>query len=147
MPIKGQVFYVVIPTMMLALSSSVPCTAKTGKLPLKATPKQAYLFVDDRAVGEASQHRTIKLSAGDHKVELVNYGYTPETRTVTITGGQTTSLEIALPAITSTVSPPFGAITVESVSRNAVLLNGKTPDFFVGNGDEFNHEWWSKQEL
>jgi outer membrane protein OmpA-like peptidoglycan-associated protein len=28
-----------------------------------------------------------------------------------------------------------------------VLLNGKTPDFFVGHGDEFNHEWWWKQEL
>jgi outer membrane protein OmpA-like peptidoglycan-associated protein len=27
------------------------------------------------------------------------------------------------------------------------LLNGKTPDFFVGHGDEFDHEWWWKQEL
>ena len=28
-----------------------------------------------------------------------------------------------------------------------MLLNGKTPDFFVGHGDEFNHDWWWKQEL
>ena len=28
-----------------------------------------------------------------------------------------------------------------------MLLNGKTPDFFVGHGDEFNHEWGWKQEL
>jgi outer membrane protein OmpA-like peptidoglycan-associated protein len=147
MPIKDQGFHATIPTMMLALATGLPCFAQDGKLALQVTPKQAYVFVDDHPVGEASHHRSLKLSPGDHKVELVNYGYTPETRTVTITGGQTTNLEIALPAIASTVSAPFGAITIESVSRDAVLLNGKTPDFFVGHGDEFNHEWWWKQEL
>ena len=147
MPIKGQVFHATIPTMMLILASGLLCFAQDGKLALRATPKQAYVFVDDHAVGEASHHRKLKLSAGDHKVELVNYGYTPVTRTVTITGGQTTDLEIALQAIASSVSPPFGAITIENVSRDAVLLNGKTPDFFVGHGDEFDHEWWWKQEL
>src|SRR5262249_57949206 len=29
----------------------------------------------------------------------------------------------------------------------AVLLNGKSPDYFVGHGDEFNNEFWFKQEL
>ena len=147
MPIMGQAPKLAIPTLMLVLASGLPCIAQDGKLALRATPKQAYVFVDDHAVGEASQHRSLKLSPGDHKVELVNYGYTPVTRTVTITGRQTTDLEIALPVIDSTVSPPFGAITIESVSRDAVLLNGKTPDFFVGHGDEFNHEWGWKQEL
>ncbi len=64
-----------------------------------------------------------------------------------ITGGQDTNLEITLQAVASTVSPTFGAMTIEGANRNAVLLNGKTPDFFVGHGDEFNHEWWWKQEL
>jgi outer membrane protein OmpA-like peptidoglycan-associated protein len=133
--------------MMLVLASGLLCSAQDGKLAIQATPKQAYVFVDDHAIGEASQHRKLKLSPGDHKVEVVNYGYTPETRTVTITGGQTTDLEITLVAIAATVPPPFGAITIESVSRDAILLNGKTPDFFVGHGDEFNHEWGWKQEL
>jgi hypothetical protein len=147
MSIKDRVFHIAMPTMTLVLASSFLCFAQDGKLALQATPKQAYVFVDDHAVGEASQHRKLKLSPGEHKVELVNYGYTPVTRTVTITGGQTTDLEIALEAVASTVSPPFGAITIESVSRDAVLLNGKTPNFFVGHGDEFNHEWGWKQEL
>jgi len=146
MPIKGRFCHFAIPTTML-VASSLLCFAQDGKLALRVTPERAYVFVDDHAVGEASHHRSLKLSAGDHKVELVNYGYTPATRTVTITGGQTTDLEIALEAIASTVSPPFGAITIESVSRDAILLNGKTPDFFVGHGDEFNHEWGWKQEL
>ena len=147
MSIKGQVPNSAISAVMLVLASGLLCFAQQGKLAIQATPKQSYVFVDDHAVGEASHHRSLKLSPGDHKVEVVNYGYTPVTRTVTITGGQVTNLEIALQAIDSTVSPPFGAITIESVSRDAVLLNGKTPDFFVGHGDEFNHEWGWKQEL
>ncbi|HSZ60160.1 MAG TPA: OmpA family protein [Terriglobales bacterium] len=147
MLIKSHVFHAAIPTMMLVLASSLPCFAQDGKLAIQVTPKEAYVFVDDHAVGEASHHRKLKLSVGDHKVVLVNYGYTPVTRTVTITDGQVTSLEVALPAVDATVPPPYGAITIESVSRDAILLNGKTPDFFVGHGDEFNHEWGWKQEL
>jgi outer membrane protein OmpA-like peptidoglycan-associated protein len=147
MTMKGQLSRTAIPAMMLVLASGLLCFAQEGMLALQGTPKQAYVFIDDHAVGEASHHRSLKLSPGDHKVELVNYGYTPVTRTVTITSGQVMNLEIALPAVASSVSPPFGAITIESVSRDAVLLNGKTPDFFVGHGDEFNHEWWWKQEL
>jgi outer membrane protein OmpA-like peptidoglycan-associated protein len=147
MPNNNRVCHFAIPTMTLVLASGLLCFAQDGKLALRATPERAYVFVDDHAVGEASQHRKLKLSPGEHKVELANYGYTPVTRTVTITGGQTTDLEIALEAIASTVSPAYGAITIESVSRDAILLNGKTPDFFVGHGDEFNHEWGWKQEL
>jgi len=147
MPMKGQLSHIAILAVVLVLASSLLCIAQDGKLAIQATPKQAYVFVDDHAVGEASQHRKLKLSAGEHKVELVNYGYTPVTRTVTITDGQTTDLQIDLQAIAATVSPAYGAITLESVSRDAILLNGKTPDFFVGHGDEFNHEWGWKQEL
>lgn len=147
MTMEGRLSHTAIPAMMLVLASGLLCFAQDGKLALRATPERAYVFVDDHAVGEASQHRKLKLSPGDHKVELVNYGYTPVTRTVTITGGQTTDLQIELQAIASTVSPAYGAITIESVSRDAILLNGKTPDFFVGHGDEFNHEWGWKQEL
>ena len=133
--------------VLLVFAGVLPCLAQDGKLDIHATPKQAYVFVDDHAVGEASRHQSLKLSPGEHKVELVNYGYTPVTQTVTITGGQVSKLEIALQAVTHTVSPPFGAMTIEGASLYAVLLNGKTPDFFVGHGDEFNHEWGWKQEL
>jgi hypothetical protein len=50
-------------------------------------------------------------------------------------------LEVALQAIATPVSPTFGAMTIEGPPRAAVLLNGKTPDFFVGHIDEFNHNW------
>ena len=74
--------------VLLVFAGVLPCFGQDGKLAIHVTPKQAYLFVDDHAVGEASRHQSLKLSPGDHKVELVNYGYTPITQTVTITGGQ-----------------------------------------------------------
>ena len=133
--------------IILAFSSGLPVYAQDGRLKLHVTPRHAYIFVDGRAISEASKHSSLKLSAGQHKIELVNYGYVPATRDVTISVGETAELEVTLPPVSSNVSGPFGAMTIEGASRGAVLLNGKTPDFFVGHGDEFNHEWWWKQEL
>lgn len=131
----------------LLFAGSTSSFAQDGKLALHVTPKQAYIFLDGRAISEASKHHSLNLTAGDHKIELVNYGYEPDTRTVTITAGKTTDLDVTLKAAGSTVSGPFGAMTIEGADRNAVLLNGKTPAYFVGHGDEFNHDWGWKQEL
>jgi outer membrane protein OmpA-like peptidoglycan-associated protein len=133
--------------VLLGLIGGTSAFAQNGKLNLHVSPKQAYVFVDDRAISEASKVYSLSLSAGEHKVELANYGYQAVTRTVTIVAGKTTALDISLEAVTSKVSGPFGAITIEGADRDAVLLNGKTPDYFVGHSDEFNHDWWWKQEL
>lgn len=138
-----------LPLAVLAFVAAVVplCVAQDGKLAIHVTPRQAYLYVDGRAISEASKHHTLSLSPGDHKIELVNYGYTPETRNITITAGQTTNLDVTLQPVSGAVSSPFGAITIEHADRDAILLNGKTPEFTVGHGDEFNHDWWWKQEL
>ena len=132
---------------LLTFGGTTRSWAQDGKLVLKVNPKQTYVFVDGRAISEASKHHSLKLAAGDHKIDLVNYGYAPENRTVTITAGQTTNLEVSLTPVTATVSEPFGAMTIEGANHDAVLLNGKTPEFFVGHGDEFDHDWLWKQEL
>lgn len=137
----------ILSTVLLVLAGGISAFAQDGKLNIHVTPKQAYIFVDGRAISEASKHHSLSLSAGDHKIELVNYGYQPANRTVAITAGKTTDLEVTLEAIAATVSGPFGAMTIEGADRDAVLLNGKTPEYFVGHGDEFNHDWWWKQEL
>lgn len=133
----------------LAICMVPQCFAQSadGKVAIHVTPKQAYLFVDGSAISEASKHHTLSLSAGDHKIVLANYGYIPQTQTVTIASGKTTPLDVTLQPISSTVSGPFGAMTIEDANRDAILLNGKTPEFFVGHGDEFDHEWGWHQEL
>ncbi len=144
---KGHVSRLTLSAVLLSLLAGAAALAQDGKLNIRVTPKQAYLFVDDRAISEASKHHSLKLSAGDHKIEIVNYGYQPVTRTVTITAGKSTDLEVKLDAVGANVSGPFGAMTIEGADREAVLLNGKTPDFFVGHGDEFDNETWWKQTL
>ncbi|HMK22938.1 MAG TPA: OmpA family protein [Terriglobales bacterium] len=136
-----------VTVVLLGMVGNTSAIAQEGTLHLHVTPPHAYVFVDGRAIGEASKRHTLKLSPGDHKVELVNYGFAPANRNVTIAQGQTSNLEVSLTPVSSSVSGPFGAMTIEGPGRDAVLLNGKTPDFFVGHVDEFNHEWWWKQEL
>ena len=132
---------------LLILAGGISSFAQDGKLVLHVTPKQAYIFLDGRAISEASKHHSLSLTAGDHKIELVNYGYAPSTQTVTIAAGKTSNLDVTLTPVTGTISGPFGAMTIEGAARDAILLNGKTPDFFVGHGDEFDHDWIWKQEL
>jgi peptidoglycan-associated lipoprotein len=132
--------------VLLILTATLPGLAQEGKLKIHVSPKQAYAFVDGRAYAEASLH-ALYLSPGDHKIDLYNYGYLPASASVSITAGQTTNLDVTLTPILSRISGPLGAMTIEGAPRDAVLLNGKTPDFFVGHGDEFDHEWWWKQEL
>ncbi len=144
---KFQLLPLVVSVLALGLIPQCLAQGADGKVAIHVTPKQAYIFVDGRAISEASKHRTLSLSAGDHKIVLANYGYTPETRNITITAGKSTDLDVTLQPVSDKVSGPFGAITVEGASRDAILLNGKTPDYFVGHGDEFDHDWGWKQEL
>ncbi|MGA9899068.1 MAG: OmpA family protein [Terriglobales bacterium] len=133
--------------VLLVCLSGISSFAQDGKLIIHVSPKQAYIFLDGHAVSEASKHHSLRLSAGDHKIELANYGYSPSTQTVTIAAGKTSKIDVTLSPVAGTVPGPFGAMTIEKADRDAVLLNGKTPDYFVGHGDEFNHDWWWKQEL
>lgn len=140
--------FLVLSTVLLVWAGGMSSFAQDGKLNIHVTPKQAYVFLDGRAISEASKHHSFSLTAGDHKIQLANYGYEPESRTVTITAGKTSDLNVTLKAVGATVSGPFGAMTIEGPPRNAVLLNGKTPEYFVGHVDEFDNDlWWWKQEL
>jgi outer membrane protein OmpA-like peptidoglycan-associated protein len=131
-------------SLLLALHIH-PSAAQDGKLKVRATPREAYVFVDGLARSEA--RRTIRVAPGSHKINLYNYGFKPAQRDVSIAAGQTTTLEVPLETTPLTTTGPWGCITVEGASRAAILLNGETPDYFVGHGDEFNHEWLWKQEL
>ena len=86
----------ILSTVLLVLAGGISAFAQDGKLNIHVTPKQAYIFVDGRAISEASKHHSLSLSAGDHKIELVNYGYQPANRTVAITAGKTADLQVTL---------------------------------------------------
>jgi hypothetical protein len=139
------IFVVVILASLILLTHVPPSAAQDGKLKIRATPRETYVFVDGLARSEA--RRAIRVSPGNHKVNLYNYGYKPAQREVSVTAGKTTMLDVPLETIPGTATGPWGCITIEGANRAAIFLNGETPDYFVGHGDEFNHEWWWKQEL
>ncbi len=131
---------------VLLLISAQSTKAQTGRLLIHVIPGQAYVFADGNPVVDVDHHYLF-LSAGEHKIDLYNYGYKPESRTVTIEAHKTTVISVTMQEVPGTVTGPWGCITVEGADRDAVLLNGKEPAFFVGHGDEFNNEWVWKQEL
>jgi OmpA family/PEGA domain len=139
----GFLFSLALAIAMVATSGF----AQDGKLKMKVTPKAAYVFVDGNAMREGSHD--IPLSPGKHTVAVVNYGYKISTQDVTIEAGKTTPLTVNLEPYGDKVAAPYGRIMIEDKpeGKAAILLNGKKPDYFVGNVDETNHDWWWHQEL
>jgi hypothetical protein len=138
-----------IPLLALAVLIGItPAHAQSntsvGKLHITVSPKQAYVFVDGKAIRDGSQ--TIQLTTGEHEVTVSNYGYVPQTQKTNIVARKTTALDVTLQQSGEKVSGPFGDIEFKGHPRAAVLLNGTTPDYFVGHVDEFDnnfiwHQW------
>jgi len=107
----------IFPLAILALIALVPLSgnAQEAKLKIRVTPKQAYVFVDGKAIGDG--HRTVSLPAGAHEVGVYNYGYRPDVRSVTLTAGQTTTHEVSLQAAGGSVTGPWGRIQIEGGDR------------------------------
>ncbi|MGD0956880.1 MAG: OmpA family protein [Candidatus Acidiferrales bacterium] len=132
----------------LALAIALGATAgfaQDGKLKIKVTPKQAYVFVDGNAIRDGS--RSISLSPGKHTVVVVNYGYKISTQDVNIEAGKSTPLDVKLDPYGGNVSGPFGDVQLKGDPRAAVLSNGTTPGYFVGHVDEFDNDWIWHQNL
>ena len=139
----GYVFTLAVAFAMLASASF----AQDGKLKIKVTPPQAYVFVDGNAISDGSHD--MKLSAGKHTVVVVNYGYKISTQDVNIEAGKKTDLNVALEPYGDKVCGPWGRVYISGTdTRAAVLSDGKTPGYFVGHVDEFDNDFWLwKQEL
>jgi outer membrane protein OmpA-like peptidoglycan-associated protein len=125
-------------SLIVLLLGATPLLAKCGHLKLHVTPKQAYVFIDDMPLGWGSG--IFWADPGEHTLAVYNYGYKPYTTKFTAESGKTSSLSVALEAISGTVPGPWGRVQLEGPQGAAVLLNGDTPDFFVGNVGEFNGE-------
>lgn len=144
---RKRQFGFLLSTLLLLLSGVQPLLAQRGKLLIRVNPPETYIYADGVPMLEARGHY-LKLSAGTHKIDLYNYGYKAETRTVNIVAHKTTVIDVTMQAVPGVVTGPWGCITLEGPSRAAVLLNGKDPGvLFVGHVDELNNEWGWKQEL
>ena len=138
---------------LVLVAAVVPVyAAEQGKVRVRVKPPQAYVMVDGRAISGASwsgfhELYVVKMSPGEHTIGIYNYGYKPQTHKVTVVEHKTMALDVVLEAIPSPAPGPFGRIQIEGGGHSAVLLNGKTPDYLVGEADEFNNDFGWKQEL
>jgi hypothetical protein len=139
-----RLLYVLTLVMAFVLTATASF-AQDGKLKIKVSPKQAYVFVDGNAIREGSH--SINLPAGKHTVVVVNYGYKSSTQDVDVAAGKSTPLDVKLEATGGNVAGPFGDVELKGDPRAAVLSNGDTPDYFVGHVDEFNFDWIWHQNL
>jgi hypothetical protein len=139
-----RLLYVLTLVMAFVLTATAGF-AQDGKLKIKVSPKQAYVFVDGNAIREGSH--SINLPAGKHTVTVANYGYKMSTQDVNIDAGKSTPLDVKLEATGGNVAGPFGDVELKGDPRAAVLSNGDTPDYFVGHVDEFNFDWIWHQNL
>jgi len=145
-----KTFCLVVVATVLAGSVTFAQNPKPGKLKMSVTPKQAYTFVDGKAIGPGN--RTIKLDVGTHHVLVANYGYKFVEQDVSMDSDKTVPVDIKLEPVGATVPGPRGRIQIEvgrlhGATDAAVLLTGKKPMYFVGHVDEFNHDINWHQEL
>jgi len=138
-----------VTTVLISLATFAQDT-KTGKLKMSVTPKQAYTFVDGKAIGPGN--RSIKVDVGSHHVVVANYGYKFAEQDVSVDSDKTVPVDVKLERVGAAVSGPRGRIQIETggihgATSAAVLLNGKKPAYFVGHVDEFNNDIIWRQEL
>jgi len=133
--------------LSLVIAFTGNALAQNAFVKVRVEPRQAYIFADGNAWG--SGHRSLELTPGHHTIAVYNYGYTPQFREVDLVPGMDGNPELSftLQKAGEPVSGPFGVIQIESAPHTAVLLNGKQPEYFVGNGDEFNNHIGWKQQL
>ncbi len=146
-----RTFCLMVGATALLGSVALAQNAKPGKLKMSVSPKQAYTFVDGKAIGPGN--RTLKLDVGAHHLVVANYGYKFVEQEVSLDSDKTVPVDIKLEPVGEAVPGPRGRIQIEvgklhGATAAAVLLNGKKPLYFVGHVDEFNNDslFW-RQEL
>jgi len=151
-PMRHRVFgtvYGILGGLILLSAAAFAQDLKPGKLKISVHPKQAYTFIDGKAIGPGN--RKIKLDVGTHHLVVANYGYKFVERDISIDSHQTLPLDIQLEPAGGDLPGPRGRIQIEVGMRRAgdaaVLMNGNKPQYFVGHVDEFNNDIIKHQEL
>ena len=88
-----------------------------GKIHITSNPPGARVTIDGMSGEYTTPCTTPELASGDYKVRLFLDKYSPSTRTVTITDGQTAELAVAMAA-------NFAPLTINSLPGAQISING-----------------------
>jgi hypothetical protein len=120
--------------------------AQEAELKVEVKPKEAFIFADGKPYGH--HDRKLELTPGDHVIGAYNYGFVSQVKNVTLKAGDNPELEINLEPTGDPVQGPWGRLKIKEMhNRDAVFLNGKTTQFFVGHVDEATSHLFFKQKM
>ena len=125
--------------VMVASSSSLYADRGLAKLKVTARLLEAEIFIDGQHMGDTTWDGTLtvpKIGPGEHKVEVRNWGFTPQSFKLNFEPDKSTYLNVRLDPMAGSISGPLGQIDVHGARRAAMLLNGTTPDYEVAHGGE-----------
>ncbi len=112
--------------------------ARVGQLDVNYTPFDAEVWIDGKKVGIAP-NLFKNIVIGKHQVEISKEGYQSETKTVSITEGQTATLSGSLASLAATATPSTLITANASSTANSSAASGTTADRqkFTVNGVSF----------
>lgn len=94
-----------------------------GHVALRVTPGASRVIVDGVPV-EVAPGKSLVLQVGDHTLEVQAEGYSPERRTVSLRGGETQTLQIALQAPVARTLQPVSEPPVKQRAPWALMGTG-----------------------
>ena len=83
----------------------------TGSIQVSSSPTGAEIYLDGTDTGKVTNTTLTNISAGSHTVKLSKDGYSDKEQSVTVTAGQTATVDLTLTKDTITVSQPTAGTT------------------------------------
>lgn len=130
----------IILALVLMIGAILPVMAQDeAKIRVQAEPSTAGLFIDGKYVGSAENFAistSYTVSAGEHRIKLVDPRYEDYETTVTAEAGKTKKFDFKMTAKPKPQAP-FGQIrTIQGANKyTGIWLNAQ----YVGHVDEFSN--------
>ncbi|HTZ98289.1 MAG TPA: PEGA domain-containing protein [Terriglobales bacterium] len=94
-------------------------TIVAGELNIDSVPEGAHIQIDGQNSGAATPFDMTKVAPGQHTVVISKDGYAPQTRTIQVNAGSSSSISVQLALLTATIS------VTSDPSGSAVWMDGK----------------------
>jgi hypothetical protein len=106
----------------------------TGSIQVNSTPQGASIYLDGAATGQTTNSTLTNVSSGSHTVTLVKEGYEDYGQNISVTAGQTTTVNANLTAVVITVTNPTSStIWTKGVDVTITWGSSGSPSFRVNS--------------
>jgi len=102
----------------------------TGSIQVNSTPQGASIYLDGAATGQTTNSTLTDVSSGSHTVTLVKEGYEDYGENISVTAGQTTTVNANLTAVVITITNPTSStIWTKGVDVTITWGSSGSPSF------------------